>query len=156
MRTIKFRAWDKFGHQMINHIKWVQFDHNSNFILIRSEYDLNVKNGENSDEYERYANHVDLMQFTGFLDKNGKEVYEGDIIKTQVEDDMNWGDDDEKRIFTDDAVTSVIEWNDEASGYFLPSSLVVDDYLPSLTDESLYFEVIGNIYENPELLTKSR
>ena len=75
-----------------------------------------------------------LMQHTGSKDKNGKDVYDGDMINTK-----RWG-------------TSVVVYL-EGLGKFAGNSEYVDDgsYLFDLT-EPLELEVIGNIYENPELL----
>ena len=77
---------------------------------------------------------VKLMQFTGLLDKIGKEIYEGDLIKVG-----NFGD-----------LHEVI-WEERA--YYrmrkLGSNTGIAFYV---NDRSL--EVIGNIYENPELLTQ--
>jgi uncharacterized phage protein (TIGR01671 family) len=77
---------------------------------------------------------VEIMQYTGLHDKNGKEIYEGDIVKYQISDtqhsigDVQW-DNLQMRFFF--------------SGYYhgtLDSYYIVKS------------EVIGNIYENPELL----
>jgi len=75
---------------------------------------------------------VVVMQFTGLLDKNGKEIYEGDIVREF------WNGN------PDPCCVQVVEWDDnESSG-----PRVVGFYLQD-GDE---YEVIGNIYENPELL----
>ena len=63
---------------------------------------------------------IELLQFTGLLDKNGKEIYEGDIVRR--EDSLNW----------------IVKW--EGQG-FEPIELEK-------------WEIIGNIHENPELLSK--
>lgn len=69
---------------------------------------------------------IELLQFTGLLDKNGKEIYEGDICK-------NGGG------------KTIIEWDNEVAGFDFTNSegAVLSGDL---------FEVIGNVYENPELL----
>ena len=78
------------------------------------------------------ATFFDVMQFTGLHDKNGKEIYEGDVVK-------NWRD--EK--------LCPVEWGTD--GWMVRTSKQTSEHLKS------YFypqngEVIGNIYENPELL----
>lgn len=95
MREIKFRAWDKEKKEMFNDI-WID----GNFI--------------NMPEYI-------VMQFTGLKDKNGKEIYEGDIVKNI------------DRVFE-------VTFKD---GYF---SIIHNK------KGLLYCEVIGNKYENSELL----
>ena len=82
-----------------------------------------------------------VMQYTGLKDKNGKEIYEGDIVK-EFRKSRSYPDGRE--------YTRVIGWSNE---------LTLDDMFGdmaagfNLFSESL--EIIGNIYENPELLTNN-
>ena len=81
---------------------------------------------------------TDWMQFTGLRDKDEKEIYEGDIIKCMREQ-LLWKWPEKDRPF-------VVDWM-EATGFY-----------PFNQDASLAkdCEVIGNIYENPELLTNEQ
>jgi uncharacterized phage protein (TIGR01671 family) len=116
MREIKFRAWDKH-----NKIMMTIFDS-----IAQSEWYIpNMKNGN----YE-------YMQFTGLHDKNGKEVYEGDICLIGDE-----GFAKPMQIIFEDGCFGV-HWTD---GHFAELKYYI--VYPSC-------EVIGNIYENPELLVK--
>jgi len=75
---------------------------------------------------------MELMQFTGLFDKNGKEIWEGDIL---------WGEDDSKvEILWENAC---VQMKDESGDSWLAA------------DHCKYWEVIGNIYENQELLTSA-
>ena len=74
-----------------------------------------------------------VMQFTGLKDKNGKEIYEGDILQYSYSRDTTGKD-----VITD---TYTVEWDQLKEG--------VGFALPFLNNA----EIIGNIYENPELLT---
>ncbi|QDS35855.1 YopX family protein [Brevibacillus brevis] len=104
-REIKFRAWDRKQSKMVdmNHLR----HHASGFRLLDEDR-----------EYE-------FMQYTGLCDKNGKEIYEGDILF--------W--DGGFKVYT------TVRFKD---GMFLAGDMPLYDCV----DE----EVIGNIYENPELL----
>ena len=78
-----------------------------------------------------------VCQFTGLVDKNEKDIYEGDILKITLYDD---------------------EWKTKVRDYY--GTLVIDvegcDWSTtalSFLDEEADKEVLGNFYENPELLT---
>ena len=73
------------------------------------------------------------MQFTGLKDKQGREIYEGDILRF---DPKVWGQGNHHNLFA-------IEWAKQAAG-FIGHGVAAD--------WPRYCEVIGNIYENPELL----
>lgn len=112
MREIKFRAWDKKKKEMITKM----------YIKRINIYEETLNNlFEDKD--------VVFMQYTGLKDINGKEIYEGDIIKNPHG-------------------KSVIEYI-YSSFHPLDES---DGYNSGYKSEEV--EVIGNIYENPELLTK--
>lgn len=74
-----------------------------------------------------------LVQFTGLHDKNGKEIYEGDIIQ----------------IAYDQTCIGQVVYED---GRFTATEFVNSSYLGQDDVESMGIEVIGNIHENPELL----
>lgn len=82
-----------------------------------------------------------LMQSTGLHDKNGKEVFEGDVIAIEVDDT---GTPINARVFQNSKIGvlmfHVFEDNEDVPMVEL------------LEDNSVAFEIIGNIYENPELL----
>ncbi|KKL92448.1 hypothetical protein LCGC14_1884640, partial [marine sediment metagenome] len=82
----------------------------------------------------------DLLQ--GFKDKNGKEIYEGDIIKGIIAMEDKRGED-----------ISVVKWDESKLGFAF-SGLFIFNFQLLYVDEykGHDIEVIGNIYENPELL----
>jgi len=84
------------------------------------------------------------MQFTGLKDRNGKEIWEGDIVKYKYQD----GSDEENNF---DEHKSKIEFV-EGQFYPRPHQIECEDYWYSY--RLFDFEVIGNIWENPELLVK--
>jgi uncharacterized phage protein (TIGR01671 family) len=77
---------------------------------------------------------VELMQFTGLLDKNGKEIYEGDILENMNWREWNYKNGEKHRV--------VVKWTSgkKFSGFGI--------------GEDTHYEIIGNIYENPELLSQ--
>lgn len=99
----------------------------------------------------RNYKHVGEDEYAGLKDKNGKEIFEGDIVisdfGTKRPTEIKYG---EFHDFThaDDSTTNVgFYWN-EISGEISPLG-------KSIHGNMNYCEVVGNIYENPELLTQS-
>ena len=88
-------------------------------------------------------NDLVLMQSTGLTDKNGKEIFEGDIVKVT--------DGDERTNFPDGGIGTICGL-DEIFMWYIDGQ--VHNGLFDISQE-YYIEVIGNIYENPELLEVS-
>ena len=111
MREIKFRAYHKNAGEMLYEI----------YSLTCYESHGKV-NGIMEVDYEDldYPDDIELMQYTGLKDKNGKEIYEGDIVKYE-------------------------DW-------LTPEIISMDNYniLDAISCRAV--EIIGNTYENPELL----
>lgn len=123
MREIKFRAWLKEKKIMVEVSE-------INFIFNRVEYIVSkIKKlvYTQSDKLEK----IILMQYTGIKDKNGKEIYEGDIISTG--DGFYYYE----IIFENGSFKA--KWGQ------YPLTITLNEIAP-------YCEVVGNIYENPELL----
>lgn len=129
MNNLKFRAYFEQYERMIDNIGII----NQNMILV---------DFTNSGELEPIfiTDKIHVMQSTGLKDKNGKEIYEGDVLK--VLDFTDW--------------KGEVRYSQEELSYFFveyENSLRLKyTTLLSLLDKNL--EVIGNIYENKELLRK--
>lgn len=150
MRKIKFRAWNKQTGKMIysdqvypRSMYKFEFDILSefDFKLMKMVDRYNVTDDEGNDTYQEVfeAVEADIMQYTGMKDVNGKEICEGDIVKVS------------ERMAGEDFIGKVIY--DESEGcYFIirGSEKSYCKITIDLEDYSHY--VIGNIYENPELL----
>lgn len=115
-REIKFRAWNV--DEMIYSIAV-----KDSFAFSHGEH-LQVENGERN---------YTIMQFTGLLDKNGNEIYEGDILSQHFSTSFNSAGRLENKVLQE------VKW--DKAGFNISHPLRMDIY-----------EVIGNIYENPELL----
>ena len=128
----KFRAWHKTWEEM-GKVKRIRFDDdgNANNVLFKGkEFGVNAK-----------VNEFELMQSTGIFDKNGKEIFEGDIIRYNI--DVV----DIKRHPTLGFYTVL----DGREGFF-GDGMSIDDFEEDAKEFSKTAEIIGNIYENPELL----
>lgn len=127
----RFRAWDVLAEKMIDEILMISF--------VRKEIIGKFTDGSTSVplkfEDERNGEDVILMQSTGLKDKNGKEVFVGDIIKC-----------------TRGCLHEVYIEKEYGGTYFGGMPAV---YLKDLREGYAWTEheeIIGNIYENPELL----
>lgn len=97
---------------------------------------------ENGEHMHFGLHEVDLVQYTGLKDKNGKEIYEGDIVNiADIYDQVNFGG---KRTYE----KKEVEYQDFGWLPFITPGGIDCSFMYSDTD----CEVIGNIYENPELI----
>ena len=113
IREIKFRAWIISKKELVDWNK------------------LNDMMSQEIPIFDQQQQEIELMQYTGLTDKNGKDIYEGDIvIQVGLELEVKWDDFDSGFVFED--------WT--GSQMIMSPKIALD------------YEVIGNIYENPELI----
>jgi uncharacterized phage protein (TIGR01671 family) len=140
MREIKFRLWNG---SLIEPVGDITF-HTDGSYHVNDEYPVNDKTMETKFGGNRYY----LMAYTGLKDKSGRDIYEGDIVQTS----------------SDDPATDM--WKPEDWGYAqvsmdLHGVHIVHgaDHWPWNQEDTVfslnYLQVIGNIYENPELLSQA-
>ena len=138
MREIKFRAWDKLRNEMrhdrfaiYSKPRWKDGIHSGLFLepdLIVPSMDQACGEWNASGEDDSIV----LMQYTGLKDKHGKEIYEGDIVVL-----LEYG-------------KATVEFAD--AKFMVTSILDKGEYLFDMFEVDEACEVIGDIYENPELL----
>lgn len=134
MREYKFRAWETTGKRMVHFgIEWLVYNSDDDGTIIDEEYNP-VSGGRACVEYRDLV----IMQYTGLKDKNGKEIYEGDIIKDILT--LNW--------------FKVVFDNGRYKGEFIPHDSIAGGFdIDSMHKLDLnFYEVAGNIHENSELL----
>jgi uncharacterized phage protein (TIGR01671 family) len=135
MREIKFRAWDITNKKMVYEANDLRDGY-----LIKIDLD-----GYIDATYKQIcldSDDIILMQYTGLTDKNGKEIYEGDIVSVYGNEEG-------------DADTMIVSWNDKELIYELLNHNGTKQNLylyEVLDDDNNKTIIIGNIYENPELL----
>lgn len=117
-REIRFRAWDKEEKRMLD---W-------------HEHSEEIKEAIPRDCGDEWTERCEVMQFTGLLDKNGQEIYEGDIVRSNS-----------LKPFT-------VEWSDGTwygTGWILRR---VDNRCVWGLDHKVPCRVLGNIHENGDLI----
>ena len=124
----KFKAWDKYHEIMV--------------IIISIDFERKIAyvGREDGDRWEIHFDNLNFMQSTGLKDKNGVEIFEGDVVK--VSNHPFQKKEDSPGIEIDG--NYFINWS-EHSLTWLAGDLLLYQLKP-------YIEVIGNVFANPELL----
>ena len=133
MREFLFKA------KRIDNGEWVEG------YYIRDQYHIGGKDiifyRKDSDRFTVYTNIIDigtLCQFTGLCDKNGKKIWENDILMAHLDES-----------YPEDVTYETVEWN--VAGWVGCETDSIDrQYLDKFDLE--HYEVVGNIFDNPELL----
>ena len=136
MREIKFRAWLKEDKKMEN-VKTMDFTDKTIRCLKKNEF-------INAYLLRRVSfDDVELMQYTGLKDKNGKEIYEGDIIEYKFPYDRRLNH------------ISPVKFLETETSFGVKDRYGNEIPLYMITTNN-FFEVIGNIYENKNLLEEQK
>ena len=126
----KFRAWDSAKKEMFKDTFAIT---ESGQVVVVEQEDVVCP-----PDYV-FVDYLVIMQSTGLRDKNGKEIFEGDILACK----------------TDDEVINLNVFWDEEHALFMFESKKYNEQEPlaELVENNTYlFEIIGNVHENPELL----
>ena len=138
-REIKFRVWN-------NNTKRYE---SKGFLTSSSELDNSyVLRGvmefeQDEDDYNDDGENIVLEQFTGLKDELGKDIYEGDIVNIIFKDDID---------ATEYLSVSKVIWSEISLRWEIPTRKDADFGLPLNWGGYESLDVIGNIYENPELI----
>lgn len=137
MREIKFRAWDGYNkavkyYTLKELAQFDKFGYDTEFEAIQSGFDNWI-----------------WLQYTRLKDKNGKEIYEGDICQTVAN----------KKLWVVEFENFAFRFNNnkvKKTDGFPYEIYNFSDYIPMLRHANTWIEVIGNIYETPELITSQK
>jgi uncharacterized phage protein (TIGR01671 family) len=147
MKKLKFRVWDKQCKKyIVGDLFFEQIDN--------SDFECDCYHDEDGEIHElkysqrkldRYHGY-DIQQYTGLKDKKGKEIYEGDIVNfilpnNEIEVGASWPY----------RGKSLVEWSDKSGNYIINFKDCYNTITANLFS-CTSIEVIGNIFENPELL----
>ncbi|WP_300562729.1 YopX family protein [Companilactobacillus sp.] len=139
MREIKFRAWDKDMERIVNVLdidlkdKWVQLD---------VTYD-----------WDKFDD-VELMQYTGKTDENGVDIYDGDVVEVDIQEYV-------ASCYVETIYTCVVKYKDGCFYFAILKSRIVQSDINGCIARSIInledvesddLKVIGNKFQNPELL----
>lgn len=127
MREIKFRIWDETRDKMHEHDNISYIDFKENLVCVYDYIDYY------EDTRFLFKNDSVIMQYTGLKDKNGKEIYEGDIL--------DYGEFGKYKVVFSKALFKIQKLDNLNGNLHLLGECFLDE-----------IEVVGNIYEIPEFL----
>jgi uncharacterized phage protein (TIGR01671 family) len=140
-RILKFRAYiPEAKHPYSENGMYYQKDQYLSSFLRRIRDQFEVTH----DKYLPFSLSERLTQFTGLLDKEGNEIYEGDIVEFDADYTVKpagW-------------LVGVIKWDTKGAGYYFESKELDAYDLIEECDEPM--KIIGNIFQHPHLIEKNK
>ncbi len=135
-REIKFRVWNPIKKKMCDDILYDRKYMRGDMGITSINYAIN--------EEIRSGNAI--MQYTGLEDFNGKEIYESDILFSEQFSGKNM-------VIVEFSIKEIVKYGHGESYFYLWSGFTVSAYRNKKPSD---LKVIGNIYENPELLENEK
>jgi len=142
---IKLRAWDERNRVMHYDFQFIKSGEEGNDWIIFTSDKQKLSDALSPLENPYFSQQLKIRQAVGREDKNGKEIYFGDVLATS-NDDPNYDIWDKE----DNGYTIVQEKTDELGVSFSDWGMEINN--PESIYGQSFVEIIGNIYENPELL----
>jgi len=133
MREIKFRGWDKDAKEMVSweRLRTSRYNQKNEWSLAHKLDDVDIIDIWNVNEFKNT-----MMQYTGLKDNTGKEIYEGDIVKVPAYRTISFN-------YPEDIMEVIFDrWKFTLS---IQCDFAWDE-----------LKILGNIYENPELLESTK
>lgn len=155
MRTIKFRIWNPSGKNML-------YDIDNVFECLKQQimFDRTMPDRGFGFPYDHRSEGMVWEQFTGLKDRNGKEVYEGDVVRIVFNQNANSYNGSNVNLTEH---ICIVEYNAAMAGFCLRNTT---DKTPNKHNFKVISfnhyrlrdvkEIIGNVHENPELLTTKK
>lgn len=142
MKEFKFRAWDK-REKIMGEVSYIRF-FKSQYTQVSVRFKKNKKKGKVFDDWYAYgqedgSDNIILMQYTGLKDRNGQEIYDGDILRADIAGSIR--------------IVKVVYKN---GAFYIENIPHVQEQMFNTFPIGMckpVYEVIGNIYDNPEMLT---
>lgn len=126
MREISFRAKTEQGEWLYG------FYHNETSIESNASDRKVTRHHIYTQDFDKFVIHETVGQFTGLKDRNGEKIFDGDILQEYSGEDRGY-----------------IRYDEDDGMYYLVVDNVLHDFS---TCNSKWYEIIGNIHDNPELL----
>lgn len=132
MRELKFRVWDNLKKE------WVS---NKNIWRMKTDPNGIGEIHPNTFYWKQHPQAFTIQQYTGLKDKNGVEIFEGDIMRT-----LNYDSRKDEDIY----MYGEVYYNEDLAAFMKKYSIFKDPMYLLSTD--IFSEVAGNIFDNPELI----
>jgi uncharacterized phage protein (TIGR01671 family) len=143
MREIKFRAWDERNKIMHNDFQFIKSGNEGNDWIVFTSDKQKLTEELHPLNNPYFQQQLIIKQFTGLKDKNGKEIYEGDIVNAWL---IYHGEPQEP------SFKAKIIYNEYIAAWQISYLNINDIFVNDNIDLKYCLEVIGNICKNPELL----